>query len=156
MRYATVVYDMKDHSMLALLDGRDGETLKEWLKNHKKIKMVARDRATAYANAISAILPDAIQIADRFHLFQNLVDRFKEIFKREIPEEIYILDNKILDNKPNNQFVKEKIDKEILDKLDYDDTLPVDDEGNIITFNNKSYDLNDSSHLKQKENRKKK
>ena len=72
MRYATVVYDMKDHSMLALLDGRDGETLKEWLKNHKKIKMVARDRATAYANAISAILPEAIQIADRFHLFQNI------------------------------------------------------------------------------------
>lgn len=156
MRYATVVYDMKDHSMLALLDGRDGETLKEWLKNHKKIKMVARDRATAYANAISAILPEAIQIADRFHLFQNLVDRFKEIFKREIPEEIYILDNKILDNKPNNQFVKEKVNKEILDKLDYDDTPPVDDEGNIIRFYDKSSDSNSKLHKKQAENRKKK
>jgi transposase len=156
MRYATVVYDMKDHSMLALLDGRDGETLKEWLKNHKKIKMVARDRATAYANAISAILPEAIQIADRFHLFQNLVDRFKEIFKREIPEDIYILDNKILDNKPNNQFVKEKVNKEILDKLDYDDTPPVDDEGNIIRFYDKSSRLNDKKHIKHAENRKKK
>ena len=156
MKYATVVYDMKDHSMLALLDGRDGETLKEWLKNHKKIKMVARDRATAYANAISAILPEAIQIADRFHLFQNLVDRFKEIFKREIPEEINILDDKILDNKPNNQFVKEKVDKEILDKLDYDDTPPVDDEGNIIRFDDKSSDSNSKLHKKQAENRKKK
>lgn len=66
------------------------------------------------------------------------------------------MDNKILDNKPNNQIVKEKIDKEILDKLDYDDTPPVDDEGNIIKFNDKSCDLNDSFHLKQKENRKKK
>ena len=80
MKYATVIYDMKDHHMLALLDGRDGNTLKEWLKTHRKIKKVARDRATAYANAINEILPEAIQIADRFHLFQNLVERFKEIF----------------------------------------------------------------------------
>ena len=46
MKYATVIYDMKDHHMLALLDGRDGKTLKEWLQNHKKIKKIARDRAT--------------------------------------------------------------------------------------------------------------
>ena len=156
MSYATVVYDMKDHSMLALLDGRDGDTLKEWLKSHKKIKKVARDRATAYANAISSILPEAIQIADRFHLFQNLVDRFKEIFKKEIPDEIYILDNKILDNKPKSEYIKKIVKQEILEKLDYDDTPPVDKDGNIIVFNDKSYDFLDKDHLRQAENRKKK
>lgn len=66
------------------------------------------------------------------------------------------MDDKILDNKPNNQFVKEKVDKEILDKLDYDDTPPVDDEGNIIRFYDKSSDSNSKRHKKQAENRKKK
>ncbi len=120
-KYATVIYDMKDHHMLALLDGRDGQTLKDWLKRHKKIKKIARDRATAYANAINEILPNAIQIADRFHLFQNLVDRFREIFKNEIPENIYILNGKLLDKKPENDIVKASVQKEILEKIDYDD-----------------------------------
>ena len=34
--YATAVYDLKDHHLIALLKGRDAETLKEWLKNHRK------------------------------------------------------------------------------------------------------------------------
>lgn len=156
MKYATIIYDMKDHHLLALLEGRDGQTLKEWLKNHRKIKKIARDRATAYANAINEVLPDAIQIADRFHLFQNLVDRFKEILKKEIPDNIYILDGKLFDKKPENVFVKATVQKEILDKLDYDDTPPTDEEGNIIEFNDRSSDPKSKKHLLQTENRKKK
>lgn len=156
MKYATVIYDMQDHHMLALLDGRDGQTLKEWLKKHQKIKKIARDRATAYANAISEVLPEAIQIADRFHLSQNLVDRFKEIFKNEIPESIYILDGKILDEKPKPMFAKIIIEQQALNQLNYDDTPPVDENGNIIEFNDKSSQSNSIEHQKQAENRKKK
>lgn len=43
--YATAVYDLKDHHLIALLKGRDAETLKEWLKNHRKVRLVARDRS---------------------------------------------------------------------------------------------------------------
>ena len=35
--------------------------------HHHKVRIVARDRASAYATAISEILPDCIQVADRFH-----------------------------------------------------------------------------------------
>lgn len=156
MKYATVIYDMKDHHMLALLDGRDGQTLKEWLKGHKKIKKIARDRATTYANAINEILPNAVQIADRFHLFQNLVDRFKEIFKKEIPENIYILNGEILAKKPENEIVKAHVQKEILEKLDYNNTPPIDEEGNIIEFNDSNSYPNQKDHRLQAENRKKK
>lgn len=90
--YATAIYDLKDHHLIALLNGRDGEPLKEWLKHHKKIKLVARDRASAYATAISEVLPDCIQVADRFHLLQNLLVRMKDIFKEELPAEILIED----------------------------------------------------------------
>lgn len=156
IKYATVIYDMKDHHMLALLDGRDGKTLKEWLQSHKKIKKIARDRATAYANAINEVLPETIQIADRFHLFQNLVDRFKEIFKNEVPENIYMLNGQLLDEKPKDLIVKATVESEILEKLEYDDAPPVDKAGNIIEFNHMSSDPNDKLHILQARNRKKK
>ncbi len=154
IKYATVIYDMKDHHLLALLDGRDGAAFKEWLKSHKKIKKIARDRASVYANAINEILPDCVQIADRFHLFQNLIDRFKEIFKNEIPENIYILNNEILDKKPKDIYVEKKADTKVLEQLDYDDLPPIDEEGKIIKFNDKgtSFDVIEKS----KQNRKKK
>lgn len=154
IKYATVIYDMKDHHLLALLDGRDGASFKEWLKSHKKIKKIARDRANAYASAINEILPDCVQIADRFHLFQNLIDRFKEIFKNEIPENIYILNDKILDKKPKDIYVKKEIDYKILEKLSYDDLPPTDKKGNIIKYNDKGTSFDGIK--KNKENRKKK
>ena len=41
--YATAIYDLKDHHLIALLEGREVDNLKEWLKKHKKIKLVTRD-----------------------------------------------------------------------------------------------------------------
>lgn len=106
--YATVVYDLKDHHMIALLDGRDGPTLREWLKQHKKIKVVARDRASAYAKAISEVLPECVQVADRFHLLQNLIEHLKDIFKNELPAEIFIRDGQVLDTPPKKISGKRK------------------------------------------------
>jgi len=36
--YATAVYDLKDHHLIALLEGQDAETLMERLKSHQKIR----------------------------------------------------------------------------------------------------------------------
>lgn len=68
--YGTIIVDQATHRSVAILDGRDGMSLKEWLKNNQHIKTVTRDRANAYSSAIQEILPDAMQIADRFHLHQ--------------------------------------------------------------------------------------
>ena len=59
-------------------------TLKEWLKNNKHIKAVTRDRRSAYASAIQEILSDAMQIADRYHLHQNLLDDGKKYHIRSV------------------------------------------------------------------------
>ena len=85
--YATIVVDEETHTPLAILDGRDGKTLKEWLKQNQHVTAITRDRASAYANAIKEILPEAMQIADRFHLYQNLMEAVKTIIKQEIQEE---------------------------------------------------------------------
>lgn len=42
------------------------------------MRIVTRDRASAYAKVIKEELPDAMQIADRFHLHQNFLEAIKK------------------------------------------------------------------------------
>ena len=152
--YATAIYDLNDHHLIALLEGRDAETLKEWLKEHPKIKIVARDRASSYAAAISEILPDCIQVADRFHLFQNLVEHLKKIFYDEIPDKIFIRDNKIIEGKIQkvpSELVN--IDESILNSLNYDNLEPKDELGNTIIYDDKKHDLDSKQYVEQAKRR---
>ena len=49
------------------------------MKNNKHIKVITRDRASAYAKVIAEEQPDAMQVADRFHLHQNLLEAKKAL-----------------------------------------------------------------------------
>ena len=88
--YGTIIVDEATHKPVAILDGRDGKTLKEWLSNNKHVKAVTRDRASAYSTAIKEILPDAMQIADRFHLHQNLLEAIRNTVNSVLPVDIRI------------------------------------------------------------------
>lgn len=83
--YGTIVVDGTSHRPVALLEGRDGKALKDWLKENKHIKVVTRDRASEYAKVIQEELPDAMQVADRFHLHQNFLEVIKKILNTELP-----------------------------------------------------------------------
>ena len=153
--YATAIYDLKDHHLIALLDGRDGIPLKQWLRSHKKIRLVARDRASAYATAINEVLPDCIQVADRFHLLQNLLKYMKDIFKEEMPSRLYIQNGTISEKAPK-KILKEKVpDNSFLDSLHYDNTPPVDSKGNEIIYDDKKHYLDSAQYQYQKNMRKK-
>lgn len=91
--YGTIIVNEKTHEPITLLNGRNGDTLREWLKNNKNVKVVTRDRASAYAKVISEELPDAMQVADRFHLHQNLLETIKKALNQEIPATISIPHN---------------------------------------------------------------
>ncbi len=82
--------DEATHTPVAILDGRDGRSLKEWLVYNKQVKTITRDRASAYASAIQEVLPDAMQIADRFHLHQNLLEAIKNTVNSTMPVDIKI------------------------------------------------------------------
>lgn len=82
--------DEETHDPITLLDGRDGKSLREWLKNNKQIKVITRDRASAYAKVIAEELPDAMQVADRFHLHQNLLETIKKALNHELRATIKI------------------------------------------------------------------
>lgn len=153
--YATAVYDLKDHHMIALLDGRDGTTLKEWLKEHKKIKVVARDRASSYAKAVSEVLPECVQVADRFHLLQNLMEHLKDIFKNELPPEIFIRGGQVLDTPPKKISREKKADESVIQQLNYDNTPPTDAYGNPVDYDDSANNYNSAEKKRQAENRKK-
>ena len=156
--YHTAVYDGNDHHLLALLDGRDGVDLKEWLKSHPKVNTVARDRAGAYASAIKQILPDCLQVADRFHILQNLIGYLNDIFKADIPPQIFIRNNEVLDEPPEKILVeKYSPDSKEFDDIHYDNSAPVDERtGEIITYCDKKRFSNTSQYLRQKEGRERK
>lgn len=77
--YGTIIVDLKRRCVIDLLPDRRKETLQKWLKQHPKIQVVSRDRARAYAKAVSSGALQALQVADRWHLMKNLgeaVERF--------------------------------------------------------------------------------
>ena len=152
--YATAIYDLNDHHLITLLDGRDATSFENWLKKHPKVKTIARDRASAYAVAINKVLPECIQVADRFHLFQNLIEQLKEVFYSQLPEKIFIKDGKILEE-PVKKVAKElrNIDMNQLNSFHYDNTIPIDENGNEIKFDNKRRDFDSKQYQEQKQRR---
>ena len=88
--YGTIIVDETTHKPVTIFDGRDGKTLKEWLSKNKHVKTITRDRASAYSAAIKEILPDAMQIADRFHLHQNLLEAIRNTINSVLPNDIRI------------------------------------------------------------------
>jgi transposase len=64
-RYATVIIEALTHQRLEVLDGRLAVTLEAWLKAHPGVKLICRDRSTAYAAGARDGAPQAVQVADR-------------------------------------------------------------------------------------------
>lgn len=75
-RYGTLICDLERRKTIALLPDRESATAEAWLKRHPQITVVARDRGGGYAVAAQKALPAAMQVADRWHLMENVSHAF--------------------------------------------------------------------------------
>lgn len=115
---------------------------------------MARDRASSYAEAIDEVLPTTVQVADRFHLFENIIKYLKEMFYSELPDKNVIKDNEILDKKATKVISElANIDWKIVEEFNYTNDVPIDENGEEIKFIDIEYDINDEMHLAQAERR---
>jgi transposase len=77
--YGTLVVDLERRRPMAGLEGRTAEPVPKWLQAHPTVAILVRDRADAYAVAGRQAAPDALQVADRFHLVRNVSDALKTL-----------------------------------------------------------------------------
>jgi len=79
--YGTLICDLQRKCPIAMLDNRSADSLTEWLQAHPEVEVISRDRAGEYAKAASAGAPQAIQVADRWHLLRNSTDALAKVIE---------------------------------------------------------------------------
>lgn len=80
--YGTILVDLEKNKVVDLLPERTAESLAEWLQTHPGVQVITRDRSTEYARGIDTGAPNAVQIADRWHLFLNAKQMLQRYFGR--------------------------------------------------------------------------
>jgi transposase len=83
-RYGTLICDLERHRTIALLPDREPATAEAWLAAQPQIELIARDRGGGYALAAAKALPEAAQVADRWHLMENASRAFLDAVRKSM------------------------------------------------------------------------
>src|SRR6266702_2327532 len=80
--YGTMLVDLERHAPIDVLEEASADSFAAWLKQHKSVKLITRDRAGTFADGAAKGAPKATQIADRWHLLRNLGAALEKVLAR--------------------------------------------------------------------------
>ena len=82
-RYLTIVLDLESGAVVHVGRGKGGDALKHFWRRLRrsgaKIEAVATDMSPAYIGAVTAHLPDATLVFDRFHVIKLYNDKLSQL-----------------------------------------------------------------------------
>jgi transposase len=81
--YGAILVDLERHEVIDLLPDREADTFAAWLQTQPQIQVVSRDRGANFAEGATRGAPQAVQVADRFHILKNLVEALQQVLGRE-------------------------------------------------------------------------
>src|SRR3979409_2176911 len=85
-RYGTIVIDGNSHHVVDLLEDPSAEALVGWLTEHPGAQVICRDRDGVYASAARRGAPNAVQVADRWHIVHNMADALERMAVRVLAQ----------------------------------------------------------------------
>lgn len=84
----SVFIDGETHRVLVIVQGATKEIAQKVIQQFPSAKIVSRDRGTAYASAATQC--NKIQVADGFHLVQNIHKVVKDALYRDVPHDLFV------------------------------------------------------------------
>ena len=84
----SVFIDAETHRVLVIVQGETGKIAEKVIQHYPSAVMVSRDRGTAYSAA--ATKSGKSQVADRFHLVQNIHQTIKAALSLEVAHDLFV------------------------------------------------------------------
>lgn len=73
--YGSIIISLKGRYPIDILGDRQMNSFREWLSKHPQVSLVSRDRSTDYSSAIASSGKMVTEVADKFHLVKNIMER---------------------------------------------------------------------------------
>ena len=83
--YGSIVVDLERRTVIDILPDRQRGTVMAWLRENRQVRIICRDRGPGYGAAAAEAAPQARQVADRWHLFENASAAFLAAVRSELP-----------------------------------------------------------------------
>ena len=87
--YATTLVDLRNHKVFDVVLGRSEKSLEGFLRGLRgrdRVKVVVMDLSETYRSIVKKYFPNALIVADRFHVIRLLNQHFMDLWKSLDPE----------------------------------------------------------------------